>query len=203
MRAPRSGAVLEIGMTLGSLTSPNALAKPWNLAMEFKDSMCAKNQVILRMEICEGQEAMATKKTWGVGMPKGTAMIGRLTEPWHGTGRMVVADSYFASFLMCIWCMSWGLYFTGIVKTAPTFFPIKWGKTVEMAARRDTKTATTVKEDVTVIAHVWNDPGKPGKPCKILVSTIETTLDADPVERPRKKKDEEKDLWTNVLKFIK
>ena len=130
-------------------------------------------------------------------------MIGRLTELWHGTGRMVVADSYFASFLMCIWCMSWGLYFTGIVKTATKFFPIKWEKTVEMAARSDTKTAMTVKDDVTVIAHVWNDPGKPGKPRKILVSTIGTTLDADPVERPRKKKDEETGLWTNVSKFIK
>ena len=61
----------------------------------------------------------------------------------------------------------------------------------------------TVKDDVTVIAHVWNDPGKPGKPRKILVSTIGTMLDADPVELLHKKKDEETGLWTNVSKFIK
>ena len=36
--------------------------KPWNLGMEFKDSMCAKSGVMLRMEICEGKESESNKK---------------------------------------------------------------------------------------------------------------------------------------------
>ena len=91
--------------------------KPWNLGMEFKDAMCAKSGIMLQMEICEGKEEMENKKFCGPGVNKGTAMVKRLTEPWHGSGRCVVADSYFASVTTAIACMMVGLYFTGIIKT--------------------------------------------------------------------------------------
>jgi hypothetical protein len=45
------------------------------LAMEFKDSVCALSQVMLLLEICEGQAAMAWKEFMGDGMKARTAMI--------------------------------------------------------------------------------------------------------------------------------
>ena len=49
---------------------------------------------MLRLEICEGKEAESKK--WSH-LPAGTAQTLRLSEPWHGTGRIIVADSAFSS----------------------------------------------------------------------------------------------------------
>ena len=72
-----------------------------------------------------------------------------------------------------------------------------------MAQRCYTKTATVTKDGVKVIAHVWNDPGKEGKPRKALVSTMGTSLSDNPAERPRKCKSEEMGVWETVVKYIK
>ena len=171
--------------------------------MEFKDSICAKSGVMLRMEIVEGKDSENNKKFLEPGMNKGTAMVKRLTEQWHGSGRCVVADSYFASVMTCIYLFKVGLFFTGIVKTCSKFFPKKWCKEVPMAERGDTMTATATKDGVKIIAHVWNDPGKEGKPRKALVSTMGTTLEADPAVRPRKRKSDLMGVWETVMKSVK
>ncbi len=83
-----------------------------------------------------------------------------------------MADSYFALVDCAVACKKKGLYFTGLVKTSSKHFPKKWCQTVLMVACGDTKTAVAVKNSVEMMAHVWNDPGKPGKPLKAMISTL-------------------------------
>lgn len=55
----------------------------------------------------------------------GRATTLRLTEPWRGTGRIVVADSWFASVKTVLELEKRGVSFIGILKTATKQFPIK------------------------------------------------------------------------------
>ena len=72
-----------------------------------------------------------------------------------------------------------------------------------MAECGNTVTVTATKDGVKVIAHVWNDPGKEGKPRKALVSTMGTTLPDVPAELLRERKSEEMGVWETVIKYIK
>ncbi|KAG8262481.1 hypothetical protein J6590_052126 [Homalodisca vitripennis] len=54
------------------------------------------SRIIIGLEINEGKEEMKNKK-WQKDFGAGTATTLLLTEPWHGTGRIVVGDSWFSS----------------------------------------------------------------------------------------------------------
>jgi len=178
--------------------------KPETLSCEFKDNADATTGIIVRLEICEGKERMKQKEWAGVeGISAGAAMCMRLCKPWFGTGRMLVADSYFASVNTLVNLKKHGIYFTGLVKTAYTGYPKAWCKAVAMGERGDTKTATAVKDGVEMIAHVWNDPGKVGKPRKALISACGTTIEAPAVERPRKRKNPDTGLWEDWTRKVK
>ena len=114
-----------------------------------------------------------------------------------------MADSYFASVDTAIACSRHGLYFTGLVKNSSKFFPKKWCQTVGMTERGETKTAVAVKNGVQMVAHTWNDPGKPGKPRKALISTMGSTVEVDPAQRPRKRKSEAMGVWETVYRLVK
>ena len=75
---------------------------------------------MLRIEICEGKEAESKK--WSH-LPASTAQTLRLSEPWHGTGQIIVADSAFSSVTMAIELKKCGLLLTGVVKTTSREFP--------------------------------------------------------------------------------
>jgi hypothetical protein len=179
--------------------------KPWNLACEFKDSICAMSQVMLAVEICEGKDAQHAPTEFvdeSTGFKKGTAMVGRLTKNWHGTGRTVVADSYFASVFTAVFLLNTcGLYFTGLVKTASKFYPKQWCNTVEMTARGQTRTAVAIKQGVQMMAHTWNDPGKVGKPRKNLISTCCSTGAAPEASRPRKRQRDD-GAWEDWFRLV-
>ena len=162
--------------------------KPEPVGLEIKDMCDGESGIMLYLEMMEGQAVMRTKKFEGAGMKAGTAHCLRCTEPWHGSGRVLVGDSAFASVQTCIQLMKWGIFFVGLLKTASTMYPKRHLQTMPMAERGDTATFTATKDRVTMIAHVWNDPGKEGKPRKSLISTFGTTLPAEPVRRPRKRK---------------
>ena len=46
-----------------------------------------------------------------------------MTEPWHGSNRVLVGDSWFASFLTAYNLWTVGLIFMGLVKAASRFIP--------------------------------------------------------------------------------
>ena len=63
--------------------------KPKGVGAELKDAACSQTQVIIALEIQEGKEEMATKKYMQEWKKAGTAQVLRLTEPWHGSGRVL------------------------------------------------------------------------------------------------------------------
>ena len=101
------------------------VGQPKGVGAELKDAACSQTHIIA-LEIQEGKEEMATKKYMQEWKKAGTAQVLRLTEPWHGSGRVINADSAFASVTTAEACRKYGLHFTGSVKTATTKFPMKY-----------------------------------------------------------------------------
>lgn len=105
-----------------------------------------------------------------------------------GDGRAGVADSAFASVPTAVLLYAeYGLYFTGLIKTAHKFFPLKYLQQRAMTSRGETFTLTAERNGVKLHATVWNDPCKPGKPRKYILSTCGSTVTGKACERQRKK----------------
>ena len=75
------------------------IRKPKGVGTEIKCLADGVVRIMLRLEICEGKEAESKKKCSH--LPAGTAHTLRVSEPWHGTGRIIVADSAFSSVMLC------------------------------------------------------------------------------------------------------
>ena len=103
-----------------------------------------------------------------------------MTEPWHGTGRSVVADSAFASWKTATAMLDHGLYFKGMVKTATIGFPSKYLNEIEFAQLGDSVTLATQYKGNLVYAHCWGD-----KIRKKFVCTDSTTLEGTPSNKRR------------------
>jgi hypothetical protein len=111
-----------------------------------------------------------------------------MTRPWHGSNRIVVGDSWFASVLTAYQLWTFGLFFMGIVKTASRFFPknylSRWCEANNARENRGKyKLLKTQKEGVNIYGLCWSD-----KKGKQVVFTSGTTLPADPSLRRRHKR---------------
>ena len=84
--------------------------------------------IMLGLELNEGKEALAAKQ-WHAEQGATTSTTFRLTKPWHGSGRIVTGDSWFASVKTAVQLHKHGLYFLGPVKTARRKYPIEALKT--------------------------------------------------------------------------
>ena len=96
--------------------------KPEPLGVELKSVGDALSGVMLRLEICEGKEAMAAKPfaaDWGAT----TATTMRLFEPWFNTDRVGAADSWFAGVKTLRGMKDNGMDFIGDVKTNSSLYP--------------------------------------------------------------------------------
>lgn len=67
-------------------------------------------------------ESLQYVETWG----KSTACTMRVTEPYHGTFRTVVGDSWFGSINTALGLRKLDLYFIGNVKTGHYACPKKY-----------------------------------------------------------------------------
>ena len=124
------------------------IRKPKGVGCELKSLADSATKIMLRLEIMEGKERMAllryALRTNANTHPTApniaqynadvaandvykatTAQTLRLVEPWFGTGRTAVGDSYFASVETLLALAKHGLYFMGIVKTAHREYPMK------------------------------------------------------------------------------
>ena len=161
------------------------LRKPETLSMEVRNICCAESNIFLKLEIQEGAEAMG-KKEYVAEFGKSVGGLMRLVKDYANTVRVVVGDSAFASVAAAIALFKLGLYFIGLVKNAHRLYPMGHMKNHKFERRGDTHTCTTTKDGVSLIAHTWADPNKPGKKNKSLIATCGTTVAANPCERPRK-----------------
>lgn len=97
--------------------------KPEGIGAEMKAVADGETGCIIGVEMMEGRARMATRP-FAQEYQAGTATVLRLCWPWRGSGRIVIADSAFASVKTLIAVKNLlGLFFMGAVKTAHTLYP--------------------------------------------------------------------------------
>ena len=136
---------------------------------------------MIRIEIVKG--AHSTEATeYSDTYKNGTAVSLRLTKPWHGSGRGVYADSFFASVECCeaLMCDA-GLYFTGPIKQNTARYPhaVLKDQIIEGQGSYISMTSTSVKKvELTAVLHCDRNR-------KEFVSSQGTSLLAPPSKRKR------------------
>lgn len=97
--------------------------KPRPIGNEFKTVCDGRSKIVTHMELYEGKGYMATKEhVKELGATTATCL--RLTESLKGSGRVVIADSWFGSVKSAVQLMNQnGLYSILLVKTAHKLYP--------------------------------------------------------------------------------
>jgi len=103
-----------------------------DVGVEVKGCACVASGLLLYIEIQESSAAMALKPYRSV-YKATTACTLRLTQNWHSTQRVVVGESWFASYDTATALLAHGLEFQGIIKTAHSKYPLAY-------LRRDSET---------------------------------------------------------------
>ena len=124
------------------------------------------------MEMVASKEEMLERQ-YTEEFGSGTALLLRLTEPWKGSSRVVLADSAFASVKSAHSLMQKrGLHFIGMVKTAHRSYPRAFlNAKLKEAERGQTEALGCDFSGTPLIAVGWKD-----KKIFTLVSTFGTTL---------------------------
>ncbi|OWZ01991.1 hypothetical protein PHMEG_00026530 [Phytophthora megakarya] len=149
---------------------------------ELKSIADVESRFLLGLELVEGA-ARRHSKQYAREYGEGTAVVLRLTEPYRGTGRTIVADSAFASVKTLVQLeQRLGLYFMEMVKTATVENPKSHlMKCLNSAPMRGDFTvlssSTTNGNDM--YAMCWSD----NKP-KPIISNRGTTLPGTDAVRP-------------------
>ena len=96
--------------------------KPQSIGNEIKDVADTRSCIAVKLKLYEGKETMKEKEhVSNYGAKCATTL--RLTTDFHGTGRIVIADTWFDSVKMALALKQSGLYSIMIVKTAHKRFP--------------------------------------------------------------------------------
>ena len=98
------------------------LRKPRPVGNEIKDMSDARSNIIIKIELNEGKEKMR-EKDHVLEYGATTAAVLRLTKDYRGSGRTVIADSWFGSVKSASALMNAGLYSIMLVKTAHKNYP--------------------------------------------------------------------------------
>ena len=151
--------------------------KPRPVGNEIKDMSDARTNIVVKLEMYEGKEDMALKEHVGkFGATCATTL--RLTKSLHGSGRIVVADSWFGSVKTSMALRDEGLYAVMLVKTAHKRYPrtilaqhkLKMGEWVSYTAKLDGE-----KGEEELMACSFQD-----LKLKHFISTCCTTLAGNP-----------------------
>ena len=154
--------------------------KPRSTGMEIKNLADVQSGIMMALEIVANKMEMRAREYSGV-YGADTSLLLRLTKFLRGSGRIIVADSAFASVKSAVALKSQnGLYFLGMVKTAHKKFPKKYLQRVPIAQRGGHVVCTAEQDGVKLRAVGWND-GKKEKGTgtiirKCIVGSCGTTL---------------------------
>ena len=139
---------------------PNYVAmdrKPEN-GCEIQDACDGRSRIMIRLKLVKGaldNERMAAEDPGGL---HGTRVMKELVAPWEHSGRVVAADSYFASVPCALALHEMGLRFIGVVKTATREFPMRYLSTVELPQKGDYKGVVNIDDNgYKLLAFVWVD----------------------------------------------
>jgi len=96
--------------------------KPWPFGNEYHTIACGESKILWRTEIVEGKDEppQRAKKKYhdSGGRNKGTtvALMLRMTEPIHGTGKVIILDSGFCVLQGIICLLAAGLFAAALIK---------------------------------------------------------------------------------------
>ena len=105
------------------------LRKPTPVGLELHTVCCALSGILVNFEVYEGKTAMESfkwcPKSKGKEMkyPKAVALTLRLSEPWHGRGKVFICDSWFGSVICAIALWMHGVFSIMNVKHATKLYP--------------------------------------------------------------------------------
>jgi hypothetical protein len=182
--------------------STKIVRKPDPVGLEIVNVSDVETRIMLRLEPMEGKNAMANMMFNDGKRNK----VLRLTLPWHGTGRTVVADSAFGGVQCCDDLLKHGIYSICCVKRATRRFPMQLlkelpstprsGEVLTMestlqvkgpyaAATENCPSSTTCDcengaHGSRILALRWSD-----KVDKFFISSCGTTLPSEPLKRKR------------------
>lgn len=163
--------------------------KPKGVGCECKTVADVQSGVMIGLEINEGKNVMSQKK-WQRELGAGTATTLRLTSSWHGTGRIVIGDSWFASVKTACELYKRGLYFLGIVKTATRNYPMLEIKRRCPEERGGYTYATsTTDQNCRLISLAWRD-----KKIHTFIGSCGTTMEGSPALKRRLDEDGKKTI---------
>ena len=128
--------------------------KSKGVGREVKTLADVDSGIMVNLEINEGKETM-NKNRRQQESGGGTATTLHLSEPWCGSGCIIRGDSRFASVKNSLELCHKRIFFTGIVKTAYTKFPLKPLGVHCRPELGSTVTATAVDDGIQIIAHGW------------------------------------------------
>ena len=149
------------------------ICKPRPIGNKIKNLSDAASNIVLNMGLYEGKDIMAAKdyvKPFGAT----TATTLPLTQPYHGTGKRVIADSWFDLVKSTAELLKRGLYSIMLVKTVHKQFPRQLLEENNLE-RGDWVVYTATMDEVIVQACCFRDLKVKG-----FVSTCSTAIPGNP-----------------------
>jgi len=152
--------------------------KPHPVGQEWKVLADGLTNIVIHLEPCEDKE-IEKHKWFASDYGSTTGYVLRLTQPWFGSGRTIVGDSWFGSPKLCILLMQNGLYSIFHVKKRRGW-PVDYPR--DMVQKLDSTygsyiSKTTTIDNIQLIAASLRDR----KP-QCVIATASTTAKADEVE---------------------
>lgn len=153
--------------------------KPKGVGCEAKTIADSQTNIMIGLELNEGKNDMSNKK-WQRQFDAGTATTLRLTEPWHGSGRIVVGGSWFSSVKTAVELSKCGLFYIGMLKTAHWNFPLKKLTDETPPAKGSSVVAVAKVDNTDLYAISWRD-----RKVHTFISSCGTTLSGTPARKRR------------------
>ena len=90
---------------------------------ELQDVACARSGAMIYLELVDSKIEQRARTYGSSDLLEGTKVALRLTQQWHRSGRVVVADSHFASLELAEELYRRDIRFLGVIKNNTTGFP--------------------------------------------------------------------------------
>jgi hypothetical protein len=171
--------------------------KPEGVGAEMKSIADGDSGIILGFDIMEGKSRQS-QKMYHAQFGEGTAVVLRLSAPYAGSGRTVVADSAFASVKTLVQLKEhFGLFFMGMVKTACKQYPkekyLSWLSSGNVRRGDFIIFQSELADKSLMYALCWSD-----RKGKMIISNRGTTLPGNDSVRTRHKKIERNGVYETV-----
>jgi len=133
-------------------------SKPKGIGIMIKNTADVETGIMYSIELAGPNDEMRHRRYNADGLPSGTGFCLRLTEHVHGSGRVLLGDSAFASFTTATELHKRGLFFIGHIKTNHRMFPQAYLRdTSHYNSRGEHRTVSTEFNGAKIMGIGWNE----------------------------------------------